>query len=245
MGGAGLLRRYLIAGLRVEMDLEHSLLIERSEKYLHDFIGKPDISIPCSKTFFEKMREEYPSATDSECEYAYTCGAFYRQLIMFDGFMLHSSCLSYNGKAYLFSATSGTGKSTHTSLWKQYVDNVTIINDDKPAVRLIGDTFFASGTPWSGKSDLSQNTLLPVGAVALLSRGDKNTIHKSPAAVSVIKLLKQTAFSPKREGAEHLATLLDNFIRNVPIWSFECNISEQAVVTSFEAMTGEKYIKRK
>ena len=72
--------------------------------------------------------------------------------------LLHSSAVVVDGYAYLFSADSGTGKSTHTGLWKQHFgDRAYIINDDKPAIRKVDGEWYVFGTPWSGKTDTSVN----------------------------------------------------------------------------------------
>ena len=78
--------------------------------------------------------------------------AFYARLLQYDGMLLHASCVEKDGKAYLFSAKSGTGKSTHTHLWLRAFPDSRIINDDKPAVRRMDGTFYACGTPFSGKN---------------------------------------------------------------------------------------------
>ena len=239
------LGRYLIAGLKVEMEVIGKLLYDRCEKYRNNFDGEPDITIIPLKENLQRMHERYPHLSDDAIEYMGTGSMFYYRLLKFGGFMIHSSCIAYDGKAYLFSADPGTGKSTHTSLWQENIDGVTVINDDKPAVRWIDDRFYAIGTPWSGKTDQNTDIAVPVGGLALLYRGNENKISKTDAAAIVPFLMRQTAFPSKPENTDRLVELMDRFISTVPIFRFECDISEQAVKTSFEAMTGQKYIKRK
>ena len=118
------------------------------------------------------------------------------------------------------------------------------INDDKPAIRLIDGEFFACGTPWSGKTDLNSDATVPMGGVAILRRGTENTISIADNRLAVISLLKQTHLPAFNEGTDNLASLLDKFVRTTPVFDFACDISEDAVKTSFEAMTGKNYIKR-
>lgn len=236
--------RFLIAGLKIEMTVRYELLKKQSRKYLCDFSGEPDITVEAKEDKMEILHKRSPRLNIAQREYICTAAVFYNSLLRFDGFMLHSSSISYGGRAYLFTADSGTGKSTHTSLWETYIDGVEFINDDKPAVRLIDGRFFACGTPWSGKTDLSNAIRVPVGGVALLRRGAENTVSPATARQAVLALLRQTHLPASPEGTDSLAALLDRFVRTVPVYDLACDISEEAVKTSFEALTGEKYIKR-
>lgn len=89
--------------------------------------------------------------------------ALYRQicerLIEWDVVLFHGSALALDGKAYLFTAPSGTGKSTHAALWRQvFGTRVTMINDDKPLLRFAPEGVTVFGTPWAGKAHLQTNT---------------------------------------------------------------------------------------
>lgn len=237
--------RYVIAGIKVAMDVKGELLKTRSEKYLCGFDGEPDMFITATEGKMDIMRRDAPSLNDSEREYIITSVLFYNKLLNFNGFMLHSSALSYDGQAYLFTADPGTGKSTHTELWSRYLGpSVEIINDDKPAVRLIDGRFYAIGTPWSGKTNKNADISVPIGGVALLYRSSESTIEPASAKEAVFSLLKQTVIPSHRDGTDLMSDLLDKFIRTVRIYKFGCDISEKAVITSFEAMTGKEYIRR-
>lgn len=240
-----MLQRYLIAGLKVEMNAQHQTLISRSEKYRRSFSGEPDIIIDPDPEKFHMVCESNPAMSVDLLEYMCTGSIFYYKLLKFDGFMLHSSTIAKDGKAYIFSADSGTGKSTHTKLWMKYIDGVTMINDDKPAIRLIDGRFYAVGTPWSGKDDQSEDIAVPVGGLVMLNRGKINTIRPASPLETVPFLLRQTMFPTKSENTELLTGLLDKFLIVTPAFRLECDISEEAVKTSFEALTGKKYIKRK
>lgn len=235
--------RFLIADLKVEMNVKGNILRERSEKYRFDFEGEPDIIIDPEEDKLQLMREQYPTLNEEGIEYLSTGCIFYYRLLKFGGFMLHSSCIAYNGRAYIFSADSGMGKSTHTSLWQKHLKGVEMINDDKPAMRLIDGKFYAIGTPWSGKTARNSDIKVPVGALAMLGRGETSSIALGDIAKAVPFLLRQTMLPSKAENTDLLVELLDKFIRTVPIYDFKCNISEDAVKTSFEAMTGEVYKK--
>ncbi len=237
--------KYLIANLKVEMEVNGEMLRSRSEKYRADFQGDPDMVIIPLQENLDRMQNDYPRLKPEAIEYLGTGCMFYYKLLNFDGFMLHSSTIGYNGKAYIFTADSGTGKSTHTSLWRQYVDGVVMINDDKPAMKLIDGQFHAVGTPWSGKTDQNTDISVPVGGVVLLHRGTNNTIRPATPLETIPFLMRQTQVPSKPENVDKLTDLLDKFIRQIPIYVLECDMSEDAVKTSFEALTNTEYEKRK
>ncbi len=236
--------KLIIADLKVHMDIKYDLLRSRCEKYLHNFSGEPDIVVNPSQKWIDNLVETKGELTHAEYEYLCAGLLFYDELLKFDGFVMHSSSLCYNNKAYLFSADSGTGKSTHVGLWKKYIgDAVSIINDDKPAVRLIDGKFYCIGTPFSGKTDQNLDISVPVGAMALLYRGIENKIEPAETRDAVHTLLRQTLISINNRNNDRLIELLDLFVKSVPIYRFGCDMSEEAVKTSFEKMTGEKYFK--
>ena len=236
--------KYLIADLKVEMEVNGEMLRSRSEKYRAEFDSEPDIIIIPAKENLDRMQSEHPRLHPDAVEYLGTGCMFYYKLLKFGGFMLHSSTISYDGKAYIFTADSGTGISTHTSLWRQYIDGVEMINDDKPAMKLIDGRFYAVGTPWSGKTDQNADVSVPVGGVVLLHRGTENTIRPATPLESIPFLMRQTQVPSRSENVDILTDLLDKFIRETPIYILECDMSEDAVKTSFEALTGKEYRKR-
>ena len=79
-----------------------------------------------------------------------------------------------DGQAVLFTAKSGTGKSTHTKLWRDlFGERAVMVNDDKPLLRILKDGVLVCGTPWDGKHRLSTNCALPLKAICILERGKK------------------------------------------------------------------------
>ncbi|MBE5958549.1 MAG: hypothetical protein E7254_06765 [Lachnospiraceae bacterium] len=171
-------------------------------------------------------------------EYIYTGSIFYRDLIKLGGMMLHSSAVVVDGYAYLFSADSGTGKSTHTGLWlKHFADKAFILNDDKPAIRKIGDEWFAYGTPWSGKTDLNVNTKVKLGAIVFLERSEENFIEEAEIEWAFTKAFAQTTRKlNKVENLDKLLDTLEKLLKEVPIYRFGCNVSDEAVLKSYETI---------
>ncbi len=232
-----MMKHYNICGLTVECDFRHGIMLSRSEKYLCDK-ADVDISIPFNPAAMEHYERIALHLSPDERELMYTAHDFYIALLNFNGFMLHSSAVEVDGQAYLFSAPSGTGKSTHTSLWLElFGDKAQIINDDKPAIRITDNGIYAYGTPWSGKSDLNVNEGYPLGGICVLERSEHNFINPLDEGTAVFSILNQTIRPQAPEAMGQLLTLLDTVIKQVPVWKMGCNISVDAAKMAYEAMS--------
>lgn len=228
---------YKIAGLTVQMD-SFGRTVQQAGPYLCAQ-AEPDIII---QSDWKALQQRQPHLNDEDCEYLCTGGSFYRQLLKHDGFLLHSSAVVVDGKAYLFSAACGTGKSTHTKLWlKAFGDRAYILNDDKPALRLVDGQWFAYGTPWSGKHDLSTNIGVPVAGICFIKRGEKNAIRPYGGGAAVFSFLEQTARPAGTNLRAAMMDLLGKLVDKVSIWQLECNMEQEAAIVSYEAMSGKKF----
>lgn len=145
------------------------------------------------------------------------------------GLVLHSSGISYDGRAVLFSAPSGTGKSTHTSLWKEYYNDTIIINDDMPAIVFQGEVPFAYGTPWSGKTEINCNKGAPLKAIVFLERGDACSITEIKGPQALSRLMSELRKSMYPEMMEICLQSVDKLLKAVPIYLLTCNVSREAV----------------
>ena len=229
--------KYKIAGLTVEMEPKYDILKKQSLPYLGDDINDVDFCIDISEESIIKKAEQMKSLTVAECEYSWFGYVFYRNLLNYNGMLLHSSCVSLDGSAYLFSAPSGTGKSTHTALWKKHFgDRLVYVNDDKPALRIFADRVFACGTPFSGKTDLNTNISVPLKGICILSRGEKNTICEADPKKAIHKILNQSYRPTDIELMNKTLDILNVIMSNVPVYDFSCNISDDAVITAYEFM---------
>ena len=230
--------KYKIADLVVEMQPNHSTLLQRSEAYLVDNSTKSDFSITVCPQAIEEKSKKTPELTVDACEYAWYGYEFYKKLLNYDGMMLHSSCIAVDGFAYLFSAPSGTGKSTHTNLWKKHFgDRAVFINDDKPALRVIDGKICACGTPFSGKTSLNTNINVPVKGICILNRGETNSIKFANPTVSVHRLLNQAYRPQDPELMDKTLDFLNLVLEKIPIYELYCNISDEAVSVAYEFMS--------
>ncbi len=170
--------------------------------------------------------------------------ALYRKFLSYafdhDTIILHSSALAVGDEAFLFTAPSGTGKSTHARLWREtFGEKVVMINDDKPVIRKIGNEFFVYGTPWNGKHRLDSNVKVKIKAICALKRGKENSINKIPPQQMLFVLLNQTLRPETEAQANNLLGLLDKLLQSVGLYELHCNISEEAAITAYENMSGK------
>ena len=229
---------YNIAGLNVAMD-SYGRTDSRAEAYRIPTPDHVDIQVVSR---WPELRDEHPDYSDDLGEHTATDCSFYRQLLDFDGFRFHSSAVVVDGRAYLFSADSGTGKSTHTRLWLSlFGSRAYILNDDKPAVRWIDGTWYACGTPWSGKDDISVNRVVPIAGIAMLERSEHNSIEPYSDGQVVVDMMKQCNRPREMKTRMKQLTLLDKLIREVPVWKLRCNMEPEAAIVSYEAMSGETF----
>lgn len=232
-------KSYKICGLTVNCDFRYATCINRAEKYLIEYTDKCDISIPYQEEYEKQVVEAHPNINRETLEIVLTGSVFYKHLLDFNGFMLHSSCVVVDNKAYLFSANSGTGKSTHTSQWlKLFGDKAYILNDDKPAIMFIDGKVYACGTPWSGKSDLNVNEMIPIQGICELERSENNFIEPMiDAAEKIFKIMNQTQRSTEQDHMEKVLKYVEMLVTKVPIYRFGCNISTDAAQLAYDTMS--------
>lgn len=228
---------YRIAELNIQMEPEYRETIDRLAPYLTDST-EVDFTVERDAEGFAAFEQNsnFPTRPDmNEGPYLYTkiCKKI---LSEYDGFFFHSSALQLDGEGYLFTALSGTGKSTHTGNWRRYFgDRVTMINDDKPIIRKINGTFYVCGTPWMGKSDIGCNTIAPIKAIYVLQRGEENRAEKiSPGAV-LKQLFEATLLPNTRENMSKLLLLFNDLFSKVNLYLLTCNKDVDAARVAYEA----------
>ena len=145
--------------------------------------------------------------------------------------ILHCAYLEYQGKAMLFSAPSGTGKTTQAGLWEQYRGSRTV-NGDKALLEYDGKTWTANGWPVCGTSEVCENKKLPIGCIVMLSQAKLNQAWRLRPAEAFTSLYGQITMNRwEREGLVKNLDLLERLVGKVPIYHLACDISEDAVKT--------------
>lgn len=157
----------------------------------------------------------------------------------YDTILFHGSCVAVDGQAYLFTAPSGTGKSTHTRLWRELLgEKAVMVNDDKPLIKLTDNGAVIYGTPYNGKHSLGTNMCAPLRSICIISRAEENSICRADAA-QVYPLVLQQVYRPAdREALVKTLGLVDRLINSVDLYSLGCNMDISAAELSYNTMKG-------
>jgi hypothetical protein len=215
------------------------LLRRAGQDYRIKDVSHPDIAFDVSG-YARLLQEKNPQFSWETCCYVASAKQFYVRLLPFEGFVLHACAVVLDGDAYLFSADSGTGKSTHAALWLSHFGNARayILNDDKPLLRKMEGRYMAYGAPWCGSSGLGVNKSAPVKGVAFLSQDETDWIRPLSNREALTQLLRQSSPQVRFEQMGALIALLGDFAQSVPAYVMGCTISENAVLTAHGAMAG-------
>ncbi len=153
--------------------------------------------------------------------------------------LMHGSALCMDGQAYIFTAKSGTGKSTHARLWREvFGPRVWMINDDKPMLKFKSDGITVWGTPWDGKHHLSRNAGIPLKAVVHLKRDDENSIEPLPKADAFPVIMEQTYHSKDPATAAKILKLEMQLLNKTEFYTLYCNQETEAARTAYKGITG-------
>lgn len=229
---------YRIADLLIEMNTSGRTELQ-ARPYLTDEDGKADMTVRSNAA---ELHKTHSYLSEDDCEYLATGSNFYRQLVAFDGMMLHASCVVVEDRAYLFSAPCGTGKSTHVKLWmKLFGERAYVLNDDKPALRVIDGKVYAYGTPWSGKFDFSRNARVELGGIAVVKRAAENSIRRLPSDEALFALMNQTVRPSSDKIIERYLTTMQNVVETGKIFELSCNMDISAARLSYETMSGKRF----
>lgn len=226
-------------------------LFESTPHYFAPYLTdrEPDFSIQVTRedlrfeqeTAIEEARQEgfririFP---DPFLERAAIQRKFAEHLICHDTLLLHGSTVAVDGEAYLFTAKSGTGKSTHTRLWRQvFGDRAVMVNDDKPFLRITETSVTAFGSPWSGKHGLDTNISVPLKGICLLERGAENIIREAKPEELMERLLHESYRPLDPCSTGRYTDLVTALAKTVPLWRMECTKDPEAAVVAHSAMS--------
>ena len=209
-------------------------MASRCREYLSEEQAAPDIVLREDRY----RREKYPEGTSEDgIAYMESASQFFSRLVHFNGLYFHASCVEVDGRAYLFSGDSGTGKSTHTRLWLDLFKQAKIFNDDKPALRRLDGRWYAYGLPWCGKDGININMKAPVAGICFLKQAKENQIRRLTHAEAVQRVMTQTLRNIRRvETADLLLGNFDKLLREIPIFELENRPEPAAAQLSYETM---------
>ena len=144
--------------------------------------------------------------------------------------MMHSSVVAKDGWAYMFLGKSGTGKSTHSSLWLRYLDGYHLMNDDNPVLRVLDDDrVMVYGSPWSGKTPCYRQEKAGVGALVMLEQKPYNRISRESVVVALSSMLCSCSVMIwDRSSYDQIMHTIERVITLVGVHHLECLPDEAA-----------------
>ena len=239
-------RRYRIAGKVVEV----TSLRQKVHEYCADYVTEDpaDYSVVTTQADVEYERAKSKRETELEggrpveypedyLEELAVYRKIARKMLEYDVMLFHGSVIAVDGEGYLFTAKSGTGKSTHARLWREYFgERAVMVNDDKPLLEIREDCVIAYGTPYNGKHRIGSNISVPLKAICILTRNTVNSVERITKGQAYAMLLQQ-AYRPGDEaGMRKVLTLLDALAERVKLYRLGCNMELEAAKVSYEGM---------
>lgn len=196
-----------------------------------------DIELERAKNLREAEAEGIPPV-DYPASYLETLAVYRRiavQMLSRDTFLLHGAAIAVQDKAWLFTAPSGTGKTTHIRLWLDNIKGSYVVNGDKPLIH-VGEEATVYGTPWAGKEGMQKNTGVKLCGIVLLERGEVNRIERISFPQALPVLVQQSYRPNEKSGVEKTLGLLGKLAGLVPLYRLKCNMLPEAALTAYHAL---------
>ena len=241
---------YRIGGKIIRIESIHNSVQELCRDYRT--AGKPDFTVQTalSDLTYEQERSDREAKAEGRNAVKWSSDyleelAVYRKIAEkmpeHDTFLFHGSCVAVDDAGYLFTARSGTGKSTHVWLWREMLGNrAVMVNDDKPLIHVPEEgSAVVFGTPWDGKHRLSSNICVPLRAVCLLERASENQIVPVVAQEAFPMLIQQTYRPADPAAMVRTMKLIDRLCQAVKLYRLRCNMDISAAELSYSIMKEE------
>lgn len=232
----------------------HNFAVSANFKSTYDYFteyvtsGKPEYSLAVTEDDIVFERKKAARADEMEgIPYRKFSDAYLETIVVqrkiseflfdHDVLLFHGSVIAVDGEAYLFTAKSGTGKSTHTRLWREMLgDRAVMVNDDKPFLQIEGDKVYAHGSPWNGKHHLGENISVPLKAICILERGVTNQIREIKPAEALMMLMQQSSRPGNRNKMPKYMDMIDKLTQRVAFYRLQCNMDPEAAQIAWAAM---------
>lgn len=234
-----------LADMNIKILTDSEYLFHMCAKYIGEF-NEPDFIVEINQSDIDYEERLFHDRNHPAGQYKPHSGileslAVYRkiaeEMIERDTLLFHGSAIAVDGICYLFCADSGTGKSTHTRLWRNYFkDRAVMVNDDKPLIRIKENGVMVYGTPWSGKHKLDTNINVPLKAVCFLERGKENKICKITKGEVLSELLRYSYRTSDPVHLQKSLSLLVKMNEQVSFYRLACNMDPSACLVSYEGM---------
>ena len=229
-----------MAGIPIGIDNRYEYIERLCRGY--EIEGKaPDFTVSVTEEELQKAQDaERPYSSgylESLCLYRKIC----LRLAKYQAFLMHSAVVAVDEKAYVFTAPSGTGKTTHIRLWLEMLgERVQVLNGDKPLYRFIDGVLYACGTPWQGKEHMGENIMRPVQGICFLEQSPENHIRTLSASEVTRRIFRQLLLPQEEDELDRYWALLEKMLDTVPFYLLECNREPEAARLSYETMRSKE-----
>jgi len=237
---------YRFAEKNIEIDSIYEQVQEYCKEYRVNAVPDFRVKIVQSDIDFERKKSDEEASVHGGLHISYPESyleelAVYRKIaekmVDYNTFLFHGSAVAVDGEVYLFTAKSGTGKSTHTRLWRElFGSRAVMVNDDKPLINVTENEVIVYGTPYNGKHRIGNNIAVPLKAVCILNRAENNSIVEISVKDAFPLLLQQMYRPVSAEGVLKSIQLLDNMINRVKLYRLECNMDISAAEVAYKGM---------
>ena len=209
------------------------------QEYIH--ITVEDIEGERQRLLRKKNPGELLEASTPEAlERLHLCRRIAELLPKYDRVLFHGSSLAIDGRGVLFTAKSGTGKSTHTRNWRHaFGDRVKMVNDDKPFLHISQEGVTVYGTPWRGKHALGENISAPLKAIYFVNRGEENRVEAVTGRELYPLLLQQTYTPDDPQAMVKTLALVDRLSRNTRLLKLYCNMDPESALVACQGLDTE------
>ena len=233
-----------IADRNIEIECKYRRGFINCRKYLAKF-DQPDLIVSAEdEEIKEECRRLIGSSFDEKDHYYEMMekgvmeeAVIFRKItdamLYWDTLLMHGAAVAVDNRCYIFTAPSGTGKTTHIQHWLHTIPGSFAVNGDKPMINAAKKLVY--GTPWSGKENLNTNTGVPLAGIIHLQRGPENILRPLTFRQMLPCLLQQCYIPADSEKAQ-LACGLIGLLRDVPCYHLYCTPDEEAAAVAFRGL---------
>lgn len=228
---------YTLAGHTVCIESIYDLVQQMCAAYGSTLPAEATITITPEDLEFETSQSQQANPDLAYLETLAVYRKLANRMLDWNVLLFHGSAVAVDNRCYLFTAKSGTGKSTHVRLWRKLLGSrAVMVNDDKPLLAITPEQVLVYGTPWDGKHHLSQNISVPLQAICLVERGETNRCEEIQPG-NILQELMHQSFMPRDARKRLVAlSLLDTLCKQVKFYRLQCNMQPEAAKVSYQAM---------
>lgn len=238
-----------LADVTINIDHRYPYIYQACRTFEIPLSKEPDFTVSATderiRNEFEAWEEIFHCTLDFDrwkgrCESDSLITSICDRMPFYDMFLMHAAVVAVDGVAYIFTAPSGTGKTTHTMLWKKHFgDRAVIVNGDKPLIRLQGGKVYVCSTPWKGKEELGlgPGAMFPVGGICIIEQNPENHIRRISVSEASRHIFRQVHLSRNNEETfTRFWRLLDQMMTSADFYLLQCNREPEASRLSYLTM---------